>query len=449
MFDEAKNLTNQAIAIFSFLEHMEITKPSEARKGLIAMKSGTEIQFKDGNKILQITPVLLDIFTVLHYFMALCDETDNEGAFDVDEEIGLGPQAEWPDYAANRLGLMKARYGIIDGSMGTHTTTSKTLAQSITLDPFPTDTNDWINWELSTIAKFQSAGIVNILTDEHYAELNPKVDSIAAGLLKAAFASKTSFLDTAFLLEDGDLTGSGYKIWKRLCSFYEYPNLVRYTLRDYQSKLESLEHKHNGNFMDFAKKFMAYRNIIMHLQEKAANLNDVTIISPNSWKGIFINKISGDLNASATATLLKADPNKDLWECICDVNAHLTGVKEANNSNKRTAKKPANEEDKLEPKESKKGDPAPKQGPTLLQQLYTMRNQTQDEDKKKLIMSLIEDARSKEDKKRPFQGKQGKGGKNPKRRRRGSAKAHVASEDDGDDDEDRSMTGAEARSIFE
>jgi len=167
---------------------------------------------------------------------------------------------------------------------------------------------------------------------------------------------------------------------------------------------------------------MAYHNIIMHLQGNAADLNDVTIISPNSWKEIFINKISGDLNASATVTLLKADPNKDLWGCICNVNREnkafnatlkaakqdvfdtmgktgmgivfkaavqntlkvlkalelptnqcaryilwggcgdktcqkiltYTGVKEAHNSNKHTTKKLANEEDKLEPKESKK-----------------------------------------------------------------------------------------------
>jgi len=128
--------------------------------------------------------------------MVLCDKS-NEGVY----EKGLGELDNWPDYAANWFALIKLRYAIIEESMGSCTTSPKALAQSITLDPFPTDTNDWINWELSTIAKFQSAGIVTILTDEDYAELNPKIDSIATGLLKAAFASKSSSVEMAFLLK--------------------------------------------------------------------------------------------------------------------------------------------------------------------------------------------------------------------------------------------------------
>jgi len=56
---------------------------------------------------------------------------------------------------------------------------------------------------------------MKILTDSGFAQINPRIDSIAMGLLKSAFA-KSSFLDTVFLVEDGDFVGSGYKIWQKL-----------------------------------------------------------------------------------------------------------------------------------------------------------------------------------------------------------------------------------------
>ena len=437
----------------SFFEAFRITYPSESRKGLVVLKPGADVQMSQSSKLTQLLhSALLDILTVLHFFMVQCDEADDPKAYDVDKEIDLAAGAALPKYHATRKALIKLREAILDHGHGMKGVPApKTLAQSITLEKFPSNSSGWINWELSTIAKFQSAGIVNILTDDFFAQLNPRLDSIAAGLLKAAFANESSYLDTAFLMEDGDLIGSGNKIWKKLRSFYEYPNLIRHTLREYQTKFENLEHKLSGDFEEFARKFMQYRNIIIHLQEKAADLDDVTIITPTSWKGHFINKISGDVNATATATHLKLDNTKDLWMSICEVNAHLAGLKEHNANGKAGGKKKnKDDEEKPGPKDSKKDQPASKQGPTLIQQLYNLKNATQDEEKKKNIQALIDEARSKESKKRPFQEKQGQGkggGKGPKRRRRGG-KTDVAFEEDEEDDDDRSMTGAEANSIF-
>jgi len=454
--------TDDVAQIVSLFLGMKIRKPSEARKGMIILAPGTTVKFldDDGNEHILNPSIIMDVLTVLNFFMTLCEKGKSD-QYDKDEELDMntvpeGEEPVWPGFVASEAWLYESRTTLLNGFIGAKVqpTGTKALAQSISLDAFPSDTNDWINWELSTIAKFQSAGIINVLTDAEYANLNPRIDSIAAGLLKAAFANKSSFLDTAFLSEDGDLVGSGYKIWQKLRGFYEYPGLIRCTLEDYQSTFEDLKHKQDGNFMRFAKKFMSLRNIIIHLQVKAeaADMDDITPIK--NWKGIFLNKISGDLNISAIVTLLKKDDKKELWECICDVNAHLANIKQKEGdkkSDKAKGKKQGNDEEEDKPKESEK-EPAPQKGPTIVQHLYNMKNQSKDDEKKKIIQSLIDETRQSsggKEKKRKSYGK-GKPSNEPgpKRRRRNSDnKAHEVDMDPGDDG-DRSMTGAEASSIF-
>ena len=445
-------------AIMSFFSGMKIYKPSDVSKGLSIILPNTVVMFGDdndeGRTDTSFGRVFVDVVAVLTFYLELCD-SHPYGKFDENREDST-EDGQWAPYEANGNAIRNMRQKVIANHLGgSGGDSAKALAQPITLDKFPSDSNDWINWELSTIAKFQSAGIIKVLSDPHFVANNPKIDSIAAGLLKASFADKTSFLDTAFLAEDGDLIGSGYKIWNCLKGFYEYPGLIRHTLRDYQTRFEALEHKPNGNFMDFSKKFMSLRNIIIHLQGKAtaAKMDDVTYIT--AWKGMFLNKIANDINASATAALLRKDNGKDLWECICDINAHLAGLAEGKAGKKQSSKaeKGNHDQDDAKPKEGER-DPGPKPGPTLIQQLYMMRDKSKDDDKKKAIQSLIDDVKeSKDGKKRPNQGKfGGKGGsnKNPKRRRRGTGdKTKASIEDTGiENEDDRSMTGVEARSIF-
>jgi len=112
-------------------------------------------------------------------------------------------------------------------------------------------------------------------------------------------------------------------------------------------------------------------------------------------------------------------------------------------------KKKKDEEEKPGPNYSKKEHPAPKQGPSLVQQLYNLKNSTQ-EDKKKNIQTLIYVAKSKQGKKCPFQEKQGQGkggGNGPKHHCRGGKTDVPFAEEDKDDD-DCLMTGTEASSIF-
>jgi len=98
--------TDDVAQIVSLFLGMKIRKPSEARKGMIILAPGTTVKFldDDGNEHILNPSIIMDVLTVLNFFMTLCEKGKSD-QYDKDEELDMntvpeGEEPVWPGFVA-------------------------------------------------------------------------------------------------------------------------------------------------------------------------------------------------------------------------------------------------------------------------------------------------------------------------------------------------------------
>jgi len=108
--------------VFLFLG-LKVRKSSDVRKGMIILAPGTKVKFLDdnGNEFPLEPSLIMDILTVLNFFMILCEKNKLE-QYNKDKELDMktvedGEEPKWPEFIASetwchKYGASGIRYSI-------------------------------------------------------------------------------------------------------------------------------------------------------------------------------------------------------------------------------------------------------------------------------------------------------------------------------------------------
>ena len=315
-------LTVEEEQIFDTFFTMKIDHPEDAAKGKILFDPGCNVHYIQKARLL-VGSILWDLKCVIKYYADVFPTVQQH--YD-EAAMQAAPFVHNP--MCTLVSLRSAGdLGNMGSDKGTDTAPAKQapakLLQSVSLNKFSWNDDEWMNWEMSTKAKLQSGGAEKILEDKTYADKNPVLDGVVAGLLKDAFSINGCYLSAGFTGDaDSEEGKSGYAMWQRIKKLYENEETLSILLEEQHATFDKLQYSWpNGDFKTFAFRYLTLKHSIERLTKKAlaANIDCEKIIN---FRNKFLDKLSKNSELSAHVVACRQS-EKELWHCIYYIRAAI------------------------------------------------------------------------------------------------------------------------------
>jgi hypothetical protein len=201
-------------------------------------------------------------------------------------------------------------------------------ANNVILPPFDMSKTDHLTWSEVAYAKLQAGGISRIVDDKKYAKKHPELNSIVAGLLKAAFINDKSNMQAQFL-QTAELANDGCGMWARLQKYYLNPSHLESLHTELTATARNL--KYGPPFDSWTTEFIGRVNQIQQIEKKAdeANIELEGQKRDHDWVKLYLQKLKADNTTNQEAAIMhnefSSDPSKyeNVFEASCHMRAKL------------------------------------------------------------------------------------------------------------------------------
>jgi len=128
------------------------------------------------------------------------------------------------------------------------------------------DGTAWQSWKMDAMGILGQHGLLDVVTDQDYAESHPRSSAVVFGMLRSACSNMVGHNVTYFLSDNSSVVPKcGFTAWKIIASQFEDEMFIDFHVDDTNSQLNDLRYKKNGNIVAFNMKFLASKNAMQAL----------------------------------------------------------------------------------------------------------------------------------------------------------------------------------------